>query len=484
MSDNLKKRTLTALIWSFIDKCGQQVLYFISGVILANLLTPDDYGKIGVLTIFITLSSILIDSGFGSALIRKKEASNADFSTIFYFNLGISILFYIILFFSAPFIADFFEIPSLTLICRILFLSIILHGFSLIQQVQFTKQIAFTHLARINIIAILIGSTTAILYALIEGGVWALVIQQLVTALAKAVMLWIFSKWRPTATFRKESLKESLAYSSNLIGTGLLNAIYNNIYTLLIGKIYGTTSVGYYSQAFKFQDIPSSLIALIFRSVGFPVLASVNDDHERMIRIFRKYIRTIAFFIFPLMMLLIVVADPFIRILLTDKWEATIPYLQLLCIAGAFSPFIIFYYDLFNTIGRSDINFKTELVKKLSLTIGIVCCFSQGIISLIWLWVAYTLLSLLASVVLGAHYTGYRTRQFLRDIAPSLAITILSGIGAAIVYRYSDTNLLRLLLPSIAFASLYILAGRIARIEMWREIRILLGKESPNDETR
>ncbi len=480
MSDNLKKKTLIALIWSFIDKCGQQVLYFISGIILANLLTPEDYGKIGVLAIFITLSSILIDSGFGSALIRKKEATNADFSTIFYFNLGISLIFYIILFTTAPLIARFFEIPSLTIICRILFLTIILHGLSLIQQVQLTKKIAFTHLARINITAIFIGSTTAIIYAVIYRDVWALVIQQLITALVKAILLWIFGNWRPTAIFRIESIKESLAYSSNLIGTGILNAIYNNIYTILIGKTYNTTSVGYYSQAYKFQDIPSSLIALIFRSVGFPVLSSVNDDHERMVRIFRKYIRTISFFIFPIMILLMVVADPFIHLLLTDKWATSIPFLQYLCIAGAFSPFIIFYYDLFNTIGRSDINFKTELIKKLLLTIGIACCFNQGIISLIWLWVAYTILSLSASVILGQHYTGYHTKQFIRDIIPCSAIAVIAGLSAYYVMSYFDTAWTRLVVASLTFGITYLLIGRIFHLEMWHEIRILLGKEQPD----
>lgn len=469
MSDTLKKRTLNALIWSFIDKCGQQLLYFISGIILANLLTPEDYGKIGVLTLFITLSGILVDSGFGSALIRKKKATETDYSTIFFFNLAISVFFYLILFFAAPLIADFFEIPSLTLIARILFISIIFQGFGLIQQVRLTKHIAFTHLARINIIAILAGSTVAIVYAYRGGGVWALVIQQLLITLLRTILLWVYGHWYPTVVFSPKSIREFLAYSSHLIGTGVLNAVYNNIYPMLIGKGYSTASVGFYTQAHRFQEIPSSLVATIFRSVAFPVLSTINDEPERMIRIFGKYIRTISFFIFPVMALFIVIAEPLVLVLLSEKWAAAIPFLQRLCIAGAFSPFIILYYDLFNTIGRSDINLKTEIVKKILLTVGIFFCFGKGIIALIWLWVAYTLASLAASMWLGQHFTSYRATRFVRDIIPCLLLSVFAGIIAWGVFLSCTSLLGRLIAPLLVFTAVYLLGTYTARVEIWKE---------------
>ena len=465
MSDTLKKRTLNALVWSFIDKCGQQLLYFISGIILANLLTPEDYGKIG----FITLSGILVDSGFGSALIRKKKATETDYSTIFFFNLAISVFFYLILFFAAPLIADFFEIPSLTLIARILFISIIFQGFGLIQQVRLTKHIAFTHLARINIIAILAGSTVAIVYAYRGGGVWALVIQQLLITLLRTILLWVYGHWYPAVVFSPKSIREFLAYSSHLIGTGVLNAVYNNIYPMLIGKGYSTASVGFYTQAHRFQEIPSSLVATIFRSVAFPVLSTINDEPERMIRIFGKYIRTISFFIFPVMVLFIVIAEPLVLVLLSEKWAAAIPFLQRLCIAGAFSPFIILYYDLFNTIGRSDINLKTEIVKKILLTVGIFFCFGKGIIALIWLWVAYTLASLAASMWLGQHFTSYRATRFVRDIIPCLLLSVFAGIIAWGVFLSCTSLLGRLIAPLLVFTAVYLLGTYTARVEIWKE---------------
>lgn len=469
MPDSLKKRTLNALVWSFVDKCGQQLLYFVSGIILANLLSPEDYGQIGVLTLFITLSGILVDSGFGSALIRKKNATETDYSTIFYFNLGISLLFYLILFAAAPLIADFFEIPGLTPVARVLFLSILFQGFSLIQQVRLTKHIAFTHLARINIVAILLGSTAAIAYAWQGGGVWALVVQQLLIALLRTVLLWAYGHWRPRARFSFRSIREFLSYSSHLIGTGVLNAIYNNLYPMLIGKGYSTASVGFYTQAHRFQEIPSSLVATIFRSVAFPVLSTINDEPDRMIRIFGKYIRTISFFIFPVMTLFIVIAEPLVLVLLSEKWAASIPYLQRLCIAGAFSPFIILYYDLFNTIGRSDINLKTEIVKKILLTAGIFFCFGQGIIALIWLWVAYTLASLLASMLLGQAFTSYRAARFVRDITPCLLLSAAAGVAAWGVYGCCPTLTLRLVVPLAAFVVFYLLGTYLARVEIWKE---------------
>ena len=184
-------------------------------------------------------------------------------------------------------------------------------------------------------------------------GVWALVIQSLGMAIVKSVLLWIYGRWRPKWIFRVASMKEFFGYSSSLIGTGVLNTIFNNIYPWLIGKGYSTQAVGYYNQANKFQDMPSALIANIFRSVAFPVLSSINDDRERMIRVFGKYIRTVSFIIFPIMFLLMLVSQPLISILLPEKWAPSIPLMQVLCISGAFSPFIILYYDLFNAVGLS-----------------------------------------------------------------------------------------------------------------------------------
>ena len=455
---DLKQRTEKALIWSFVDKFGQQIIYFVSGIILANLLMPGDYGKIGVLTIFIVLSNILIDSGFSSALIRKKGATDSDYSTIFYFNLIISLFFYLILYFSATFISSYFEIPDLVNISRVLFLSIIFNSLGLIQQTRMFKEIRFTEYARINIAALTISSAFAIWLAANGGGVWALVVQTLGLSVLKTILLWFYGRWYPKLIFSISSIKEFLGYSANLLGTGVLNAVFNNIYPLIIAKSFSTSTVGFYTQAQKLQDIPSALIANIFRSVAFPVLSSINDDKPRLLRVFGKYIRTTAFFIFPIMMLLIVVAHPLILSLITDKWIHSVPMLQVLSLAGMFSPFIILYYDLFNTEGRSDINFKLEIAKKIFLIIAITIALSFGnsIMSLICVWVAYTLLSLIVTAVVSSRVAGYKVISFVRDITPYFLVAFASAIISLIPHILFSNSWALLISSALVYGVSYI----------------------------
>lgn len=468
---DLKQRTEKALIWSFVDKFGQQIIYFVSGIILANLLMPGDYGKIGVLTIFIVLSNILIDSGFSSALIRKKGATDSDYSTIFYFNLIISLFFYLILYFSATFISSYFEIPDLVNISRVLFLSIIFNSLGLIQQTRMFKEIRFTEYARINIAALTISSAFAIWLAANGGGVWALVVQTLGLSVLKTILLWFYGRWYPKLIFSISSIKEFLGYSANLLGTGVLNAVFNNIYPLIIAKSFSTSTVGFYTQAQKLQDIPSALIANIFRSVAFPVLSSINDDKPRLLRVFGKYIRTTAFFIFPIMMLLIVVAHPLILSLITDKWIHSVPMLQVLSLAGMFSPFIILYYDLFNTEGRSDINFKLEIAKKIFLIIAITIALSFGnsIMSLICVWVAYTLLSLIVTAVVSSRVAGYKVISFVRDITPYFLVAFASAIISLIPYIFFSNSWALLISSALVYGVSYISIVAILKMEIWLE---------------
>lgn len=468
---DLKQRTEKALIWSFVDKFGQQIIYFVSGIILANLLMPGDYGKIGVLTIFIVLSNILIDSGFSSALIRKKGATDSDYSTIFYFNLIISLVFYFVLYFSAVFIASYFDIPDLVGISRVLFLSIIFNSLGLIQQTRMFKEIRFTEYARINIVALTLSSVSAIWLAANGGGVWALVVQTLGLSVLKTILLWVYGRWYPKLIFSLASIREFLSYSANLLGTGVLNAVFNNIYPLIIAKSFSTATVGFYTQAQKLQDIPSALIANIFRSVAFPVLSSINDDKPRLLRVFGKYIRTTAFFIFPVMMMLIVVAHPLIISLITDKWINSVPMLQVLSLAGMFSPFIILYYDLFNTEGRSDINFKLEIAKKIFLigAIAIALYFGNSIMSLICVWVAYTLLSLITTAIVSSRVAGYKVISFVKDITPYFLVALSSAIISLMPYLLFTNSWVLLISSVLTFGVSYIAIVALFKMEIWLE---------------
>lgn len=478
--DNLKGKTQKALAWSFADKFGQQLLYFISGVILARILNAEDYGKTGVLAIFIALAGILIDSGFASALIRKKNATQADYSTIFYFNLGFSLVLYAILFFSAPYIARFFRLPDLTLICRVFFLTLLFNATALIQQTLLFKNICFTQCAKVNIFSLAISSAIAIILAYLGFGVWALVAQTVGLAFFRAFFFWSYGNWRPSYEFRLASIKEFFGYSSNLIATGILNNVFNYIYPIIIGKFYGISNAGYYTQANKYQDIASSFIGNVFRSVGFPVLSSIQEDRVRLKRVFRKYIRAMAFFIFPIMSLMIVVSHPLILILLKEQWLPSVPYFRILCISGAFAPFIILFYDLFNSIGRPGLNLQMEIWKKAFLFVGILIFYSYGIISLIWLWVCYTLLSLTATIILGHIYTGYLFKEFLRDISPYLVLALFCTGICGFLYNLLPTEVLRLLVIPLIYVIIYLGISKILKMEMINEFVQMIRKNKPD----
>lgn len=474
MEENLKKKTTKALVWSSADKLGQQLFYLVAGIILARQLSPTDYGKVGVLTIFIALSGILIDSGFSSALIRKKEATQADYSTVFYLNIVISCVLYMLLYAAAPLIADFFNEPDLTAICRVLFLVIPMNALSLIQQTLLFKHFKLSVNARVNLWALGLASIAAVVMAYCGMGVWALVTQTLGLAALRALFFWLFNDWRPQWVFRMESLREFFGYSSNLVVSGIINNVFNKIYPIIIGKFYGMTQTGYYTQADKYQDIASSLISNIFRSVAFPVFSTVQDDLPRLNRICRKNVRAIAFFIFPIMLLMIVVSYPFILLVLKAQWLPSVPYFRLLCLSGICSPFIILFYDLFNSLGYSRLNLFIEIGKKSYLFLGIALFYSSGIMSLIVWWVSYSLLSLVTGIFFARRFIYYGYRAYLKDIFPYLSLALAAAAISAGVYLLLPGDVWRLCIVPVVYGIVYLSGAYLLKLEMWQESMSML----------
>lgn len=474
MKEDLKGKTTKALVWSSADKVGQQVFYLVAGIILARQLSPTDYGKVGVLTIFIALSGILIDSGFSSALIRKKGATQADYSTVFYLNIAISCLLYALLYAAAPFIAAFFNVPDLTLICRVLFLVIPMNALSLIQQTLLFKHFKLSVNARVNLWALGLASVAAVVMAYCGMGVWSLVTQTLGLAVLRALFFWTFNDWRPQWVFRMASLREFFGYSSNLVVSGIINNVFNKIYPIIIGKFYGMTQTGYYTQADKYQDIASALIGNIFRSVAFPVFSTVQDDLQRLKRICRKNVRAIAFFIFPIMLLMVVVSYPLILLVLKAQWLPSVPYFRLLCLSGICSPFIILFYDLFNSLGYSRLNLQLEIGKKAYLFIGIALFYSTGIMYLIGWWVSYSVLSLVASIFFARRFIGYGYGECLKDILPYLLLALAAAVISAIVYLLLPGDVWRLCVVPVVYAAVYLGCVCVLKLEMWREMASML----------
>lgn len=380
-NDSIKGKTLYGLFWSFMDLFTIQGIQFLSLLILARILLPEHFGLIGMLTLFIAISNILIDSGFTQALIREKYVTQQDYSTVFFFNLIMSFSLYVLLFFLAPLIGAFFESVELVKILKVLSLGIIINSFGVIQRVQLVKNLNFKLQTKITFFAACIAFCVAILLAMNGFGVWSLVGQSLTLQIVQTVLLWIYNKWTPEFTFKIVSFKRMFGFGSKLLASSLIDTIYNNIFSVIIGKFYPAAQLGYYTNAAKITDIATGSITGALQRVTYPVLSTIQDDEQALGNSFKKYIRITAYVMFPLMAGLIAIADSFVPLLLGPNWTQSIIYFKLLCIVGMLYPLHAINLNILQVKGRSDLFLKLEIIKKtlLTLLVGGLYFFHWGL---------------------------------------------------------------------------------------------------------
>lgn len=472
-TDSLKQKTTKGLFWSSVERFSNQGMSFFFSVILARLLSPSDYGIIAMVTIFFAVAQSFVDSGFSNALVRKTDRREEDLSTCFYFNIGVGIVAYIVLFLIAPFIADFYNQQILSPIIRITGLGVVLNSLCVVQQALFTIKIDFKSQAKVTLSATIISGIVGVVLAYQGYGVWALVWQGVVLSLVRMGLLWLMSKWRPTTGFSKSSFNYLFGYGSKLLASGLLDTIYNNIYPIVIGKFYTPAQLGNYSRALSFAQLPSSNITSILQRVTFPVLSTIQDDIPRLQANYRRLLKLSAFIIFPLMMGLAAVAFPMIRLILTPKWEGCSLYLQIICFALMWYPIHAINLNLLQVKGRSDLFLRLEIIKKI-VGVCIMCItIPLGITAMCIGMVASSLISLF----INTYYTGKLINigclKQMRDLTP---IFINSLIMGGIVYfsiQISDNDILQLSLSIIIGVLSYIGgASMITRSEL-KEFRNL-----------
>jgi O-antigen/teichoic acid export membrane protein len=469
--ENLKKKTVRALSWSFVDKFGQQIIYFATGIVLARSLSGADYGLVGMLAIFVALSSVLLDSGFGGYFMKKQNATQTDYNALFYFNVFISTGLYIILFFSAPLIASFYNEPQLVWLARILFLSILFNSFNLIQNLLLTKHLQIGHLARINFVALAMSSAVATALAISGYGVWALVAQTLLLSIFKTLLLWFTNSWRPSWGFSTQPLKEAFSFSSHLFMSGLINAVFNNIYSVVIGKFYNKMELGIYQQGNKYQDIPVSLISNTFRTIALPLFSNVNTDNERLIRVLTKTLQSMAFVLFPVVFLLCVIAEPFIIGLIGERWFASVPIFRILLISGLFSGFAQLFNELLISKGKSRTFLRVEIIKRFFLIAMIAFTFRLGIETLAWGWVAYSLVNLLFSGYFGCKILNYRFSSFFKSLLPYFSIAVMAAAGSWSLSLISINDYVRMGLQIFLFGIIYGSASWYFELEIGKEAK-------------
>ena len=467
MSDELKGKMLKALTWISIDKFGQQLAQLFIGIILARLLTPHDYGLIGVLMIFIALSSVLIDGGFGQALVRKQDATPTDFSTIFYLNLFISVLLYIILFISAPLIAKFFSQPKLVDISRVLFLTILFYAIYFVQYVVLYKKLDFKTLALINISSVLMSGTLGVALAFNGYGVWALVWQQIASQLIRAITFPILVHWGPIRNFSFQVIKDFWSFSIHMLGSTSLNVIFNHIYTILLGRFYPFQQVGYYTQAHKLNEAVNAASQQILLSGTYPLLVQIQNDTERLTRIFRRLTKSVSLLVFPLTIVLIVIAKPFILVLIKEQWLSSVILFQLLLAANIFGPLYNLNVSVLNARGESKKTLRIELIKKTLILISVGLCFQYGISKMLIGLIITTYISYFISIVYIKKILNLTLYSQFTDIIPNLFLSILLGCVTSVFAYLSLSNLALVSVQIMAAGIMYLLIVRFIYPELF-----------------
>lgn len=468
MSTDLKSKTISGLIWSSFEKFGVKIISFISNIILARMLSPDDYGCVGMLMIFILISMTFVDGGFASALIQKKNTTKDDECTVFYWNLAISAVCYLILFVSARGIATFYGIPKLEKVLKVQGLILFTNSIAIIQINKLKRDLKFKQLTKIHIASAILSTALAIWFAFLGFGVWALVLQQLTHSIFNAIFAWFTCKWKPEFRFSTKSFKSLFGYGSFLLFSNLLNTFCDNLHGLIIGKCYSADSMGFYTQAKKLEEIPTYSISNVVNQVTFPVFSKIQDNKDKLHNSVRSCLRMMNFLNFPLMIFLCTVAEPLIVLILSDKWLPSVPYFQILCVAGVVNCAQSVNYQVVLAAGRSRAIFQWNIVKR---AIGIVLLFIGvrfGVEGVLWGMVAGLYITYIINAMVAKSTTGYNLGRQVLDMIPILVCSLAAAIVTKFVCDNTDGTILRLVLSSLTFLGSYMLLSLILNKDIVR----------------
>ncbi|MEY8675301.1 lipopolysaccharide biosynthesis protein [Thomasclavelia cocleata] len=464
------RMVLSNLFWRFSERTAAQGVSFIVSIVLARLLTPEDYGLIGLITVFISIATVFVSSGFGNALIQKENATQTDFSSVFYFGILMGIIMYIILFFIAPFIANFYNEPLLIPVIRVLSLSLIIAGVNSVQQAYVSKIMQFKKFFYSTIIGTITSAFIGIFMAYKGFGVWALITQNLSNQVIDTCVLWFTVKWRPTFTFSFSEMKKMFNYGWKLLISGLIDTIYNNLYSLVIGKFYSAKDLGYYNRG---RNIPNMVITNIngsIQSVIFPTLSNCQGDKVRLKVMVRRSIMTSTYIIMPAMIGLAAVAKPLTVLLLTDKWLPSVPFMQFSCFILAFWPIHTTNLQAINAVGRSDIFLKLEIIKKI---IG----FSIMVVSIpfgLYTMMIGNCFSAVISSFLNASpnrkLLNYGYREQIKDILPAMLLSLFMG-GTVLLWTFTDMSSIMILICQVITGILiYVSGSKLLKLESYTYI--------------
>lgn len=474
--ESLKNKTIKGVGWSAADALLGQGVTFIVGLVLARLLSPDEYGLIGICLIFTTVLNGIVDSGFSNALIRKKDVTDEDYNTMFTTNMAISIVLYVLLFVSAPFVSDFFHRVELTALVRVTGLILFFNALSITQVTILTKNIDFKTKTKASLVSAIISGVIGIAMAFMGYGVWSLVAQQLSKQLLYTLCLWVLSKWWPKFTFYKDSFKYMWGFGWKLLASGILNNVWNQLYQVVIGRCYTSSTLGHYTRANEYASIFSSNLTLIVQRVSYPVLAEIQDDKERMVQGYRKVIKVTMFVTAVCMISLGAVSEPLIYTLIGTKWHEAATYLPLICISMSLYPLHAINLNILQVLGRSDIFLYLEILKKIVGIVPIVI----GIFCGIYYMLLTSILAGVISLYLNTWYTGktlnYSFWKQLRDITPSYFTALVIALAVYFLKYLSLPYYIVLMLQIIVGIVACITISEIFKFNEYKELKTIVIK--------
>lgn len=476
MAESLKNKTIAGIFWSSIERFSIQGIHFLVTLVLARILTPKDFGLIGMLAVFIALAQSLIDSGFSLALIRKQDRTDIDNSTVFYFNIVTSIFIYFLLYAIAPFVSVFFHEPQLTDLMRVLCLAVIINSFAVIQRVIYTSAVNFKVQAKATTFAAIISGIIGIVMAIKGFGVWALVFQQLSSTFATTLLLWYYSKWKPKFVFSWKSFKKLYLFGLNLMVVGILETLYQNSYQIIIGRFFSAVQLGHFTQAKHIATLPSSNISGVIGRVTYPVMSEIQDDNKRLSDYYRKMARVLAFIVFPLMCGLAALSFPIVEILIGHKWQFAAVLLIPLSFSFMFYPVHAVNMNILQVKGLSKLYLQSELIKKVISIAFLVGTIPFGIVVMCYSRIVSSVLTLLVNMFYTSRQVEISLFTLIKDLIPILTLSLSMFVVVWFTSKMVDNIYLQLPIGLLIGGLVYAGSAYIFKIKELSYIFVLSKK--------
>lgn len=463
MSDSIKYQAVKGVMWSAVERFSVQGIQFVLSIIIARLVSPSDFGLIAMLSIFIAIAQTFVDAGFSDALIQKKDRTEVDFSTVFYFNIVISLIVYCILFWIAPFISSFYDEPRLEIICKFTGFGIIISSFSIVQRTKLAIALNYKLQTKISFIAAFFSGIISVMLAWNGYGVWALVIQSLLNQLINTLLFWLMMRWIPSKTFSMSSFRLLFAFGSKILAGALFATICGNMYNLVIGKKYDPVNVGYFTRSYLLASFPSDNIGNIVSRVTYPILCCVQDDQNKLNEILLKYVSMTAYLLFPLMVGIGVLSKPLILCLLTDKWLPIVDMVTIICIASIWHPISYINWQMLKVKGRSDLSLKTEIIKRIFQFIILLITIDFGIKIIAVGLVIYYIIEFIVILYFLKSIFDIKYIDIVMCIYPTIYLSVIMGVCLYLCTFLNIQNFSKVILSSILGIMSYILFSKITQ---------------------